>query len=145
MRVFAIQGDGKFKEYVRTPFQTKHEETVLEDWLEENPDGILEDGRLLFIGRQVTTNLGSTIDLLALDKPGNAVVVELKRDRTPRDTLAQAFEYASFVGGTKLFSHQVVVGDEPGKPMRLASGSLPFVTQADFLGSLDENGRAVFV
>lgn len=56
----------------------------------------MEDGKLLIIGRQVSTNLGTTIDLLALDRLGNVVVVELKRDRTPRDTLAQALEYASF-------------------------------------------------
>jgi hypothetical protein len=31
-----------------------------------------------------------------LDRVGDVVVVELKRDRTPRDTLAQALEYASF-------------------------------------------------
>jgi len=96
MRVFGIGQDGKFQEYVRTPFRAEHEEAVLEDWLEENPDGIVEDGKLLIIGRQVSTNLGTTIDLLALDRLGNVVVVELKRDRTPRDTLAQALEYASF-------------------------------------------------
>jgi len=96
MRVFAVESDGKFREYVPTPFQAEHEEAILEDWLEENPDGILEDGRLLIMGRQVSTNLGTLIDLLALDRAGDVIVVELKRDRTPRDTLAQALEYASF-------------------------------------------------
>jgi hypothetical protein len=96
MRIYGIEPDGKFREYVPTPFQMEHEEVTLEDWLEENPDGILEDGKLLVIGRQVNTNLGTTIDLLALDRDGSAVVIELKRDRTPRDTLAQALEYASF-------------------------------------------------
>lgn len=96
MRVFGIQPDNKFKEYVHTPFQAEHEEAVLEEWLESNPDGILEDGSLLIIGRQVSTDLGSFIDLLGIDREGNVVVVELKRDRTPRDTLAQALEYVSF-------------------------------------------------
>lgn len=96
MRVYSIEPNGKFQEYVQTPFQVAHEEAVLEDWLEENPDGILEDSKLLIIGRQISTNLGGTIDLLALDRVGDVVVVELKRDRTPRDTLAQALEYASF-------------------------------------------------
>ena len=97
MRVFGIEPDGKFKEYIQTPFQVQHEEAILENWLESNPDGIVEDGKLLIIGRQVSTNLGSVIDLLALDRRGDVVVVELKRDRTPRDTLAQALEYVSFV------------------------------------------------
>lgn len=96
MRIFGIETEGKFKEYIQTPFEVHHEEAVLESWLESNPDLIVEDGRLLIIGRQVTTNLGNFIDLLALDREGNVVVVELKRERTPRDTLAQALEYASF-------------------------------------------------
>ena len=64
--------------------------------LETNPDGILEDGRVLIIGRQVRTDLGGVIDLLGVDRQGNVVVVELKRDRTPRDVVAQALEYAAF-------------------------------------------------
>lgn len=96
MRVFDIQSDGNFSEYVRTPFQVDHEEAVLEGWLESNPDGIVEDGRILIIGRQVSTNLGGYIDLLGVDREGDIVVVELKRDRTPRDTIAQSLEYASF-------------------------------------------------
>lgn len=97
VRLFGINADDGFKEYVRTPFQSEHEEAILEEWLEKNPDGIVEDGKLLVIGRQVRTNLGSAIDLLALDRQGNTVVIELKRDCTPRDTLAQALEYVSFV------------------------------------------------
>ncbi len=97
MRIFSIKEDGKFEEFSKTHFHVDHEESVLENWLENNSDDILEDGKLLIIGRQVTTNLGSIIDLLGIDREGNTVVIELKRDRTPRDTLAQALEYASFV------------------------------------------------
>ncbi len=97
MRIFSIKEDGKFEEFSKTHFHVDHEESVLENWLENNSDDILEDGKLLIIGRQVTTNLGSIIDLLGIDREGNTVVIELKRDRTPRDTLAQSLEYASFV------------------------------------------------
>ena len=97
MRIFIIGENDKFKEFSQTPFQANHEEAILENWLETNPDGILEDGDLLIIGRQVSTNLGSIIDLLGIDRQGDVVVLELKRDRTPRETLAQALEYASFV------------------------------------------------
>ena len=44
----------------------------------------------------VPTDLGKSIDLLGVDREGNVVVVELKRDRTPRDVVAQALEYAAF-------------------------------------------------
>ena len=96
MRVFGVESDGGFTEYEQLPFEVDHEESVLEDWLESNPDGIIEDERTLLIGRQVRTNLGSIIDLLGVDRGGNVVVVELKRDRTPRDVVAQALEYAAF-------------------------------------------------
>jgi hypothetical protein len=97
MRLFRIDQDDRFQEFRESPFELSNEEAVLESWLEANPDGIVEDGSLLIIGRQVKTNLGGLIDLLALDQQGDVVVIELKRDRTPRDTLAQALEYASFV------------------------------------------------
>ena len=96
MRVFGVGSDGDFTEYEQLPFEVDHEESVLEEWLESNPDKILEDGRILIIGRQVRTDLGGFIDLLGVDREGNVVVVELKRDRTPRDAVAQALEYAAF-------------------------------------------------
>ena len=96
MRVFSVESDGGFTEYERLPFKMEHEESVLEKWLESNPDGILEDGRVLIIGRQVGTDLGGFIDLLGIDRGGNVVVVELKRDRTPRNVVAQALEYTAF-------------------------------------------------
>ncbi len=97
MRIFSIEDDGKFEEFSRTHFHADHEESVLENWLENNSDEILEDGKLLIIGRQLTTNLGGIIDLLGIDREGDTVVIELKRDRTPRETVAQALEYASFI------------------------------------------------
>ena len=77
MRLFGITSAAEFKEYVETPFQAEHQEAILEDWLESNPESIVEDGKLHIIGRQVTTNLGSVIDLLAVDRQGDVAVIEL--------------------------------------------------------------------
>ena len=100
MRIFRMgsesESDFEFTEFQRLPFKADHEESVLEECLESNPDAILEDGEILIIGRQVRTDLGGFIDLLGVDRSGHVVVVELKRDRTPRDVVAQALEYASF-------------------------------------------------
>ncbi len=41
-----------------------------------NPYGLVEDGRILIIKRQVLTNFGGFIDLLGLDRDGNVVVVK---------------------------------------------------------------------
>ena len=96
MRLFGVSNDGDFAEYVKAGFGDEHQEAELEDWLENNPDGIVEDSKLLIIGRQVQTSFGGAIDLLALDRWGDLVVIELKRGRTPRETISQALEYAAY-------------------------------------------------
>ncbi|RJF89147.1 DUF91 domain-containing protein [Oleomonas cavernae] len=72
-------------------------ENLIEGWLEKQPD--LLGLELLVIGRQVVTGFGGRIDLLGLDADGNLVIVELKRDRTPREIVAQMLDYASWVVG----------------------------------------------
>src|ERR1019366_1859262 len=42
---------------------------------------------LFQIGRQVITDFGKRIDLLAIDGRGDLYVIELKRDRTPREVV----------------------------------------------------------
>lgn len=64
----------------------------LEEWITTNPE-IIGSG-LEIIGRQVNTKSGP-LDLLAIDQTGNIIVIELKRDRLPREALAQAIDYAS--------------------------------------------------
>ena len=78
------------------PRQRLDLEERLEDWLCRDI-GLLSD-ELLVIGRQIQ-KYGAPLDLLAVDRDGNLVVVELKRDRTPRDVVAQALDYASWVQG----------------------------------------------
>jgi hypothetical protein len=56
---------------------------------------ILSD-RWMLIGRQVRTTHGGYIDLLALNQDGQLIVIELKRDITPREVVAQALDYASW-------------------------------------------------
>lgn len=70
-------------------------EERLEDWLKDDISMISDD--LLVIGRQVRTDFEGYIDLLCLDYEGNTVIIELKRDRTPREISAQCLDYASWV------------------------------------------------
>lgn len=51
----------------------------------------------MIIGRQVDTGFGGRVDLLAIDAVGNLAVLELKRDQTPREVIAQVLEYGSWV------------------------------------------------
>lgn len=70
-------------------------ESDLEDYIESDPN--LLGQTLMLIGRQVPTAHGGFIDLLAVDAEGVVHVLELKRDKTPRDVVAQALDYGSWV------------------------------------------------
>jgi hypothetical protein len=57
---------------------------------------ILSDDWML-IGQQVGTSYRGYLDLLAISRDGSLVVIELKRKMTPREVIAQALDYASWV------------------------------------------------
>lgn len=78
-------------------FSPIENEMKLEDTL-YNDISIL-DPDLMVIGRQVPTAFGKFIDLLTVDAEGNLTVVELKKNRTPREIVAQVLDYASWVQG----------------------------------------------
>jgi hypothetical protein len=67
----------------------------LEEWLAK--DIAILGLNLQVVGRQVQASFGGRIDLLCVDAQGNLVIVELKRDKTPRDVIAQVLDYASWV------------------------------------------------
>lgn len=72
----------------------RREADDLEAWIASEPSILGAD--IVLIGRQVPTQSGP-MDLLGVDRSGNTVIVELKRDRLPREVLAQAIDYASDV------------------------------------------------
>ncbi len=71
------------------------DEQLLEKMILAAPQ-ILSDEWML-IGRQENTGVGGRIDLLAVAPDGTLVLIELKRERTPRDVVAQALDYAGWV------------------------------------------------
>ena len=44
-----------------------------------------------------STGFGGRVDLIAIAPDGGLVLIELKRERTPREVVAQAIHYASWV------------------------------------------------
>ncbi|TSC91405.1 MAG: hypothetical protein CEN90_534 [Parcubacteria group bacterium Licking1014_17] len=72
-------------------------EERLETWAENDISTISND--FLVIGRQIETDFDGVIDLLCLDYNGDLIIIELKRDKTPRDIVAQVLDYASWVEG----------------------------------------------
>ncbi|WP_448811720.1 hypothetical protein [Agromyces bauzanensis] len=70
-------------------------ENELHQFLRKDPS--LLGTALLVIGSEVITPFGKRLDLLAIDADGNLHVLELKRDRTPREVVAQVLDYGSWV------------------------------------------------
>ncbi|MEQ9328642.1 MAG: endonuclease NucS [Rhodospirillales bacterium] len=89
--LYRIDG-GRLKPVQRTALAS---EDQLERWIAENPGLVGLD--VLVLGRQIITDYNGRIDILAMDREGGLVVIELKRDRTPRDIVAQILDYASWV------------------------------------------------
>ena len=61
----------------------EHIEILSKDWL--------------VVNTQVKTDAGKFIDILCIDRDGDMVVVELKKDMTPREVTAQVIDYAASV------------------------------------------------
>jgi Endonuclease NucS C-terminal domain len=71
-------------------------EDMLQEWIAKNPELIGLD--VLVLGRELQAEAGR-IDILAIDSDGDLLIIELKRDRTPREVVAQTLDYASWVNG----------------------------------------------
>lgn len=92
IKLWALDGDTATPVMPGVISSEQRLEAVLEKDL-----AILGLGDLLCVGRQVITPFGGRVDLLALDADGTLYVIELKRDKTPREVVAQALDYASWV------------------------------------------------
>lgn len=70
-------------------------ESRLEKWLIE--DISILSSNLAVVGTQVVTSFGKKIDILAINYIGELIIVELKRDKTYREVIAQALDYATWI------------------------------------------------
>lgn len=73
----------------------EHLENELENWIVQVPDILGED--LLVIGRQRDIPNIGRLDLLTVNAKGELAIIELKRDLAPREAVAQALDYASWL------------------------------------------------
>ncbi len=70
-------------------------EAELEELIYNNIEII--DKNLLVINRQIQLPSGKILDILCMDPNGDLTIIELKKDMTPRDVVAQTLDYASCV------------------------------------------------
>lgn len=73
------------------------ERTHIEEWVRSNPEILGEDLLILTIEFDRFINSSDRLDILALDRNGNLVVVELKRDSAAGYADLQAIRYAAMV------------------------------------------------
>lgn len=66
----------------------------IQEWIEKTPEILGED--LLIIGKEVFLPSGKRLDLLAIDKKAELVIIELKRDDSGEAVEWQAIKYASY-------------------------------------------------
>lgn len=91
MKMWKIDGE----KLQTMPSAILSKEEHLENWLAQDISILGLD--LLVFGRQVVTCYGGKIDLLGMDEGGGVHIIELKRDKTPREVVAQVLDYASWV------------------------------------------------
>ena len=110
-----------------TPSRLENEAT-LQSWVADDPTKVGLD--VLVIGREVAIENGGRIDILAMNRDGDLSIIELKRDRTPRDVIAQVLDYASWVAGLDTADVHEIAQRQLGQPLREAfkdryAGPLP--------------------
>ena len=93
-----------------------NDEQRLEDGVVKDPSMLGID--VLLVGTQVTTGSYGRIDPLAIDDEANLVVLELKRNKTPREIVAQALDYASWVNDLSYEQIEIITKDFTGKPVK---------------------------
>ncbi len=140
-----------------TPLEAKRfselgftERKHLQEWLENYPQALAQgDGEELLIIQKEFDGFDDTrerLDLLAIDKDGNLVIIENKLDDSGRDVVWQALKYASYCANLK--KQQVVeifqrylnqkAQTEGGEPADAEKLLLEFL-QADDLPSVQLN------
>jgi len=78
----------------------------LQEWIAKNPESLNED--LLIIQKEFAgfDDTNERLDLLALDKDGNLVIIENKLDDSGRDVVWQALKYTSYC--STLITKQII-------------------------------------
>ncbi len=117
VRIWQVLRGDKLKEINRAKLNL---EERIEEWLVK--DIALLSDELLLIGRQVQTEYAGPIDLLCMDRDANLVIVELKRDKTPREVTAQVLDYASWVNDLSNEVVRSIAGEFLGGSDKLEEG-----------------------
>jgi hypothetical protein len=99
IKMWEISKEDKPVEIDTERFGKVNLEDRLESWIEKNPSILGE--KLLIIRRQYVLPNGEKADLLAVDQDGNLCIIELKKDKTTREVIAQVLNYETLLSNLK--------------------------------------------
>ncbi|MFS6938588.1 endonuclease NucS domain-containing protein [Neisseria animaloris] len=118
----------------------------IQEWIANEPSILGEE--LLIIGKEVTLPSNIRIDLLAVDKEGSLVIIELKRDESGSSIEWQAIKYASYCSAFsdedlfeifKLYLQQNNLNTNPQEELE------KFIIHEDGVNNLNVSQRIILV
>jgi len=122
----------------------------LEKWIEKNPDILGEDLMILTNEYDRFDKTKERLDLLGLDKEGNVVIIELKRDDSGKNVDLQALKYAAYCSTLTLDKVISIYKDYRNKNNDYISEDdsrkriLDFISNIDF-EEINDNPRIILV
>ena len=115
----------------------------IQEWVADNP-GILGDD-LLIIGKEFSgfDRTNERLDLLAVDRDGKLVIIELKRDDSGTDAHWQAIKYASYLQRAKEDSIIRMAAEYRGESEEESAAALLQHLDTDDLNGLNNDQRII--
>jgi hypothetical protein len=111
MNLWQVKG----KDLVEVKCEPLSDEVRLQEWLAKDKSILGMD--MLLVGRQVATATGESIDLLAIDSQANLVVLQLKRNKSPHEIVAQILDHASWVSELTYEQIDAITKASTNKPL----------------------------
>ncbi|EKF84782.1 DUF4268 domain-containing protein [Methanobacterium formicicum] len=121
------------------------ERTHLEEWIAKYPDILGEELLTITTEYDKFDKTDNRLDILAIDKKGKLVVIELKRDVADKFVDLQAIHYAAYCSTLKfehIISEKAIYHDESEEEARVSITE--FITNREF-SDLDEDPRIILV
>lgn len=123
----------------------------IEEWVVKEPKILGEDLLIITTEYDNYEELRQRLDVLALDKDGKLVVIELKRDKADKTTDLQAIKYASYIAThtaedlqKEYRKFQSKVEKDGPSPEEVGKRFEEFLSNADLEVRIGDNGWAEF-
>ena len=138
--------------YDETDFKSQNilERQDIEKWIESYPDLLGEELLIITTEYDKFDKTNERLDLLAIDKDGNLVIVELKRDDSGKYVDLQALKYAAYCSAvtldelSKVYLDYLIVNGEKSNFEDAKSRIIEFIDNDEF-EELNDNPRIILV